>query len=112
MLQTELRTLLELFACHALGAMIRSKALQTIKPEEKGDTINMCKAINDLMQDSRVEGEAVGRMEGEAFGSIKGEERMVQLAQKLLDAGQLSVFVKALKDAELRNQLSQQYQLL
>lgn len=119
--RTELRTLLELFACrtdkdkftqylqthdecrcmdeetcHALGVMIRSKELQTIKPEEKGDTINMCKAINDLMQDSRAE----------------GEERMVQLAQKLLDAGQLSVFAKALKDAELRNQLFQQYQLL
>lgn len=75
----------------------------------------MCKAINDLMDGSRAEGEALGRLEGkaegEALGRLEGEARMARLVQVLLDAGQSSVLSKALKDIEFRNQLFLQYQL-
>ncbi len=76
----------------------------------------MCKAIDDLIQDSMAEGMAKGiaegRAEGKAEGKAEGEARMAQLIQILIDAGQLSVLSQALKDIQLRNQLFQQYQLL
>ncbi len=139
--QTELRTLLELYACrrdkgkfaeylhthdecrsmdpgtfHALEVLTHSELLHTYLPKEKEVTVNMCKAIDDLIQDSMAEGMAKGiaegRAEGKAEGKAEGEARMAQLIQILIDAGQLSVLSQALKDIQLRNQLFQQYQLL
>ena len=138
--QTELRTLLELYACrrdkskfveylqthgecrsmdpetfHALEVLTHSELLHTYLPKEKEVTVNVCKAIDDLIQDSRAEGkaegEAFGRIEGRAEGKTEGEARMAQLVQILMDAGQLSVLSQALKDIQLRDQLFQQYQL-
>ena len=142
--QTEQRTLLELYACrrdkgkfaeylhtheecrnmdpgtfHALEVLTHSELLHTYLPKEKEVTVNMCKAIDDLIQDSMAEGmakgiaegRAEGRAEGKAEGKAEGEARMAQLIQILIDAGQLSVLSQALKDIQLRNQLFQQYQL-
>ncbi|MDE6168385.1 MAG: hypothetical protein K2G28_08005, partial [Acetatifactor sp.] len=159
--RTELRTLLELYACrgdkskfleylqthdecrsmdpetfHALGVLTQSELLHAYMPKEKEETLNVCKAIDDLIRDCMAEGEAKGfavgkakgitegkaegrakgraegRAEGEASGYVKGEARMAQLVQILMDSGQTSVLSEALKDIQLRNQLFQQYQLL
>ncbi len=135
--QTEQRTLLELYACrrdkgkfaeylhtheecrnmdpgtfHALEVLTHSELLHTYLPKEKEVTVNVCKAIDDLIQDSMAEGMAKGIAEGRAEGKAEGEARMAQLIQILIDAGQLSVLSQALKDIQLRNQLFQQYQLL
>ncbi len=134
--QTEQRTLLELYACrrdkgkfaeylhthdecrsmdpgtfHALEVLTHSELLHTYLPKEKEVTVNVCKAIDDLIQDSMAEGMAKGIAEGRAEGKAEGEARMAQLIQILIDAGQLSVLSQALKDIQLRNQLFQQYQL-
>ena len=40
---------------------------------EKNEEDDMCKAVEDLINDSRAEGEAKGRAEGEAKGRAEGE---------------------------------------
>ena len=96
---------------HALEVLTHSELLHTYLPKEKEVTVNVCKAIDDLIQDSMAEGMAKGIAEGRAEGKAEGEARMAQLIQILIDAGQLSVLSQALKDIQLRNQLFQQYQL-
>ncbi len=147
--RTELRTLLELYACrgdkskfleylqthdecrsmdpetfHALGVLTQSELLHAYMPKEKEETLNVCKAIDDLIRDSMAEGEAKGlakgeakglaegRIEGRAEGKAEGEARMARLVQILWDAGQFSVLSRVLKDIEFRNQLFQQHQIL
>ena len=110
--RTELRTLLELYACrddkqkfmnylkeqyecrhldeetcHILGTMVHSKTLQTLNLKEGEEEIDVCKAINDLMEDSRAE----GIMEGKALGMTEGkaEGKAESLLLLLSDLGEI-----------------------
>jgi len=42
--------------------------LKLAKQHKEGDNIDMCKAIQDMMQEERTEGRAEGRAEGKAYG--------------------------------------------
>ena len=46
--------------------VIRECANINIKIEEKGEKQDMCKAIDDMMRDARMSGEALGETRGEA----------------------------------------------
>lgn len=114
--RTELRTLLELYACradkqkfmnylrehdecrhldeetcHILGTMVHSRTLQTLNSKEGKEDIDVCKAINDLMEDSRaegiMEGKALGMTEGRAEGKAEGKAESLLLL--LSDLGEI-----------------------
>ncbi|MDE7352625.1 MAG: Rpn family recombination-promoting nuclease/putative transposase [Acetatifactor sp.] len=123
--RTELRTLLELYAlradkqkfmdylgehdecrhldeetCHILGTMVHSKALQALNSKEGKEDIDVCKAINDLIEDSRaegiVEGKALGMTEGKAEG--KAESLLLLLSDLGEASEQLKTRVLSEKD--------------
>ena len=68
--------LAEAFAVLSGTAGLRKYLKKNQGSVEGGTTIRMCKAIDDMMKDSkqegRLEGEAKGRLEGEAKGRIEG----------------------------------------
>lgn len=103
--QTELRILLELYACrndkerfqdyinsheecrhmdeetlHMLSVMTHSKELQGLGIKAKEENVNMCKAITDLILDGKIEGKMEGKAEGKA-------EIIVGAVRKMLDRG-------------------------
>ena len=58
-------------------------------PEGKGE-INVCEAVKDMINESRLEGKAEGRVEGKAEGKI-------QMLKELVKDGTLSVVKAAAK---------------
>lgn len=58
-------------------------------PEGKGE-INVCEAVKDMINESRLEGRAEGRVEGKAEGKI-------QMLKELVKDGTLSVVSAAAK---------------
>lgn len=46
--------------------------------KEKGGKMDLCKAIRDLIEDSRAEGLAIGREEGREAGLIEGIRKMTK----------------------------------
>ena len=58
-------------------------------PEGKGE-INVCEAVKDMINESRLEGKAEGRVEGKAEGKI-------QMLKELVKDGTLSVVSAAAK---------------
>ncbi|MDO4293474.1 MAG: hypothetical protein Q4C65_09655 [Eubacteriales bacterium] len=91
----------------------------------------MCKALNDLMKDSRregwlegrnegekvgrIEGEKAGRIEGEKAGIVKGEirgeELFGKLASCLLGQKRYSDLEEAAKNAVVRSSLYREFHL-
>ena len=87
------------------GAMvvIRECANINIKVEEKEERQDMCKAIDDMMNDARMSGEALGEARGEA----RGREAERKIMQKELDEKQnrLDKYEKEIE--ELKRQLAE-----
>ena len=71
------------------GAMvvIRECANINIKIEEKEEKQDMCKAIDDMMRDARMSGDALGEARGEARGREAERKRM----QEKLDEKQSQI---------------------
>ena len=65
----------------------------------------MCKAIKEMLRDSRMEGRQEGRQEGEQEGRLKGQDEMATLSEKLILADRISELLKASTDREFRNKL-------
>ncbi|MDO4294228.1 MAG: hypothetical protein Q4C65_13515, partial [Eubacteriales bacterium] len=93
--------------------MINAKRLLKQKEKYKGDGKegnDMCKALNDLMKDSRregwLEGEKAGRIEGE-----KSEARFRRLVSCLLGQKRYSELEEAAESAAVRNRLYQEFHL-
>ena len=82
--------------------VIRECANINIKVEEKEERQDMCKAIDDMMNDARMSGEALGEARGEARGEA---ERKIM--QKELDEKQnrLDKYEKEIE--ELKKQLAE-----
>ena len=59
--------------------VIRECANINIKIEEKEEKQDMCKAIDDMVKDARMSGEALG----EARGAAKGEAERKRMQEKL-----------------------------
>ncbi|WP_366459809.1 hypothetical protein, partial [Eubacterium segne] len=67
--------------------VIRECANINIKIEEKEEKQDMCKAIDDMMRDARMSGEALGEARGEARGREAERKRM----QEKLDEKQSQI---------------------
>ena len=65
----------------------------------------MCKAIKEMLRDSRLEGEQEGRAQGRQEGRLKGQDEMATLSEKLILADRISELLKASTDCEFRNKL-------
>ena len=66
-------------------------------PEGKGE-INVCEAVKDMINESRLEGKAEGRVEGKAEGRVEGKaEGKIQMLKELVKDGTLSVVSAAAK---------------
>ena len=83
--------------------VIRECANINIKVEEKEERQDMCKAIDDMMNDVRMSGEALGEARGEA----RGREAERKIMQKELDEKQnrLDKYEKEIE--ELKRQLAE-----
>ena len=86
-----------------LSVMAGIRNLKLIKQEVKaeGGGFDMCKAIKEMLRDSRRE----GRQEGEQEGRLKGQDEMATLSEKLILADRISELLKASTDREFRNKL-------
>ena len=86
-----------------LAVMAGIRNLKLIKQEVKaeGGGFDMCKAIKEMLRDSRME----GRQEGEQEGRLKGQDEMATLSEKLILADRISELLKASTDREFRNKL-------
>ena len=82
--------------------VIRECANINIKIEEKEEKQDMCKAIDDMMKDARMSGEALG----EARGAAKGEAERKRMQEKLDEKqNRLDKYEKEIE--ELKKQLAE-----
>ncbi len=90
-----------------LSVMAGIRNLKFIKQEVKaeGGGFDMCKAIKEMLRDSRLEGEQEGRAQGRQEGRLKGQDEMATLSEKLILADRISELLKASTDREFRNKL-------
>lgn len=90
-----------------LSVMAGIRNLKLIKQEVKaeGGGFDMCKAIKEMLRDSRLEGRQEGRQEGKQEGRLKGQDEMATLSEKLILADRISELLKASTDREFRNKL-------
>ena len=84
-----------------LGAMSRTKELKELKREirNEGGRYNMCKAIDDMVQDGVREGRDIGIKEG------------IVLAQKLIQDNRQEELLRSTTDPELQRKLMEEYAL-
>ena len=69
----------------------------------------MCKAIDDMLEDSRNDGLRIGREEGREKGIIEGEERISKLFFCLISDNRLDELKRAAQDKEFQNMLLKTY---
>lgn len=90
-----------------LTVMSGIRAMKLIKRdvETVGGELDMCKAFDDMMRDSKQEGIREGRREGRREGERKTEERMNELIQKLVSAGRINDLLQASNNKKYRKKL-------
>lgn len=75
----------------------------------KEDTVNMCKALDDLERHSKEKGIAIGRELGEKRGEKRGEERLGMLITRLAQDDRMKEALSAAKSVRVRRRLYQEY---
>ena len=83
----------------AVGAFLNSDKMMKAIEEKKEETIDMCKALEDWLQ------------EREEQGTAMGEERFAKLAEKMFADGRTEEFKRAIEDKGYRRQLFDEYGL-
>ena len=86
-------------------AGIRNLQLIKQKIQTEGGGFNMCKAIKEMLRDSRQEGRKEGRQEGRQ----EGQDEMATLIEKLILSNRISELLKVTTDKEYRNKLLIEY---
>ena len=84
---------------------IRNLQLIKLKIQTEGGGFDMCKAIKEMLRDSRQEGRKEGRQEGRQ----EGQDEMATLIEKLILSNRISELLKATTDKEYRNKLLIEY---
>ena len=80
---------------------IRNLQLIKQKIQTEGGGFDMCKAIKEMLQDSRQEERQEGRQEG--------QDEMATLIEKLILSNRISELLKVTTDKEYRNKLLIEY---
>lgn len=96
-----------------LGAVTNAKELVKIKEENRTETggIDMCKAIQELIEMGKTEGWMNGVSEGRMEGRLEGEQRMGILVRILLTESQTEEIARAIEDERYRAELFKKYRL-
>ena len=93
----------------AVMAGIRNLQLIKQKIQTEGGGFDMCKAIKEMLRDSRQEGRKEGRQEGRQEGRREGQDEMATLIEKLILSNRISELLKVTTDKEYRNKLLIEY---
>ena len=98
-------------AYDVLSVFLKNKSqlneLKAIVKTNKGG-VDMCKAIDILQADAKLE----GKMEGKLEGKREGIDAMVLLAKKLWEEGRISELIEAADDPGKKGALLRQYQII
>ena len=78
---------------------------KTVKTEKGG--MDMCRAIDEMIED----GKTAGRLEGRMVGNMEGLNTMAVLVKKLLEEGRMEELAAALENPDKRKDLLEQYKL-
>lgn len=73
--------------------------------------VDMCVAIDEMMKDSRRQGEKIGEKRGEKRGMKKGVDRVNRLNTSLLTSNRIEDMKRAVSDAAYQRQLFAEYGL-
>ena len=96
-----------------ISVMSHSTNLQHIKDRyEEGGCVNMCKAIDEMIEDGRLEGLKDGKREGRREGRREGMECINTLIQHLIKDGRNDIIEKAVSDIVYQQTLLQEYGLM
>ncbi len=71
----------------------------------------MCKAIDEMLEEKRLEGIHEGKLEGRLEGKLEGENKFAQLAQILASNSRVEDLLKATSDYDYRNLLYSEYKI-
>lgn len=100
----ELRQFDDVEMTAALVLLGEQKRLAQMLAEQETEAFDMCRAIDELIED--------GRTEGLAEGQTAGEERLSKLILALLRDNRQSAVEQAAKDAAFREQMYKHYGIL
>ena len=100
----ELRQFDDVEMTAALVLLGEQKRLAQMLAEQETEAFDMCRAIDELIED--------GRTEGLAEGQTAGEERLSKLILALLQDNRQSAVEQAAKDAAFREQMYKHYGIL
>ena len=79
------------------------------KSQEKGWKVNMCKAFDEMLEDSRNDGLRIGIEKGRKEGKMEGEERINKLNFFLISENRLDDLKRAVQDKEFQNMFLKTY---
>ncbi|HJA92114.1 MAG TPA: hypothetical protein H9717_03195 [Candidatus Eisenbergiella merdipullorum] len=96
-----------------IAVMIDHRKLEAYKENNRveGGKVNMCQALNEMMEDSRQEGIRLGERRGEKRGEKNGEQRFAMLAGKLMQDSRTQDLEKAVNSEAFRRKLYREYGL-
>ena len=98
-----------------ISVMINHRRLEIYKEGNrvKGGKVNMCKALNEMMEDSRRDGLQAGRRDGirigEKRGERNGEQKFAALAGRLMADSRTKDLEKAVNNETFRRKLYREY---
>lgn len=105
-------------AFDAICAVLNLKRLRVEKEKykEEGGKVNMCKAFEDMMKESEMQGERRGEKRGERRGRkqghTEGEEKLGKLIRLLLEANRTGEALEAASNNRARQKLYQEFEIL
>ncbi|MDO4332480.1 MAG: Rpn family recombination-promoting nuclease/putative transposase [Eubacteriales bacterium] len=77
------------------------------------ETVDMCKAFDDLVKESEMRGEErgkrLGEKQGEKRGEKRGEEKLASLIEKLVQDGRMADILAVSQNAQKRKKMYQEY---
>ena len=98
-----------------ISVMINRRRMEIYKEGNRveGGRVNMCKALNEMTEDSRRDGLQAGRRDGirigEKRGERNGEQKFAALAGKLMADSRTKDLEKALNNEAFRRKLYREY---
>ena len=96
-----------------IGIMSNTKEFDSLKPtvSKKGGKYDMCKAIDDMIQDGREEGRKAGIAIGRKSGIQAGRNTLNILFQKLIQDNRQDELLRSIHDPGLQLKLLKEYSL-
>ncbi len=94
-----------------ISVMIDHRRLEDYKERNRveGGRVNMCQALNEMMEESRQDGLRIGEKRGEKIGEKKGEKKLAALIGNLMRDSRTEDVEKAVRSEAFRRKLYREY---